>query len=652
MDANKDQTKAPDSSEPVIIEEKITKVNGDVAVKRYLRGQLLGKGGFAKCFLVTNQETKRNQAAKIITKASLTKSRARQKLISEIKIHKSLHHQHIVNFEHVFEDHESVYILLELCTNQTLNELLKRRKRLTELEVQCYVAQIISALKYLHSNRVIHRDLKLGNLFLSEKMEIKIGDFGLATKLEFDGEKKRTICGTPNYIAPEILDGKVGHSYEVDVWSLGVIIYTLLIGKPPFETPDVKTTYKKIKMGSYSFPDHVTISDSAKGLITRILNLDPARRPTLDEIMQHPFMNHGGTIPKLLPASTLACPPSASYLKQFLPGGSSGKGLEHQKFGDTTPTDGLSKMPSNQRSNLVSTQGVGFTGGEENKQQNMKTTTNWNPTQTGGNFMSSNASAKDLNPKFGTTTKDFRSTQNMKMTNTMSTGMVNSQKVSKTSEIWVKKWVDYSSKYGLGYLLSNGSTGVFFNDSSKIVLDPRGQVFEYMERRASDKQDVVTSHTLTDYPKELQKKVTLLQHFRSYLENDGKGESDANQFTEEELNKIGTVYVKKWMKTKHAIMFRLSNKIVQVNFTDKTEIILSSENKTVTYVNKKGERSNYPLASALESSNTEMAKRLKYTKEILTHMLNNQGGTQVQQKEQQQHQNQEGINANPMTERA
>jgi polo-like kinase 1 len=92
------------------------------------------------------------------------------------------------------------------------------------------------------------QSLKLGNLFISEKMEIKLGDFGLATKLEFDGEKKRTICGTPNYIAPEVLDGKNGHSYEVDVWSLGVVLYTLIIGKPPFETPDVKTTYKKIRM--------------------------------------------------------------------------------------------------------------------------------------------------------------------------------------------------------------------------------------------------------------------------------------------------------------------------------------------------------------------------------------------------------------------
>lgn len=649
MEPNTQQTKAPDTKanengdQPIIIEEKISKVNGDVAVKRYLRGKLLGKGGFAKCYEFTNQETKRVQAAKIITKASLTKSRARQKLISEIKIHKSLRHPNIVNFEHVFEDQESVYILLELCTNQTVNELLKRRKRLTELEVQCYVVQIISALKYLHSNRIIHRDLKLGNMFLSGDMEIKIGDFGLATKLEFDGEKKRTICGTPNYIAPEILDGKVGHSYEVDIWSLGVICYTLLVGKPPFETPDVKTTYKKIKMNSYSFPEHVPLSDAAKGLITRILNLDPARRPSLDEILQHPFMNHGGTIPKLLPASTLACPPSASYLRQFLPQGNGLKTSTTQKMLDTTPignNDNV-KLPQNQRNNLISTQGVGFSKDATDNKLNKNIDSNFHPTQTVNNFNTAS------NSKFTSTTNNFKSSQPLKKTNDFEI------KPSKTSEVWVKKWVDYSSKYGLGYLLSNGATGVFFNDSSKIILDSKGSLFEYMERRPTDKQDIVTSHTLSDYPKELQKKVTLLQHFRSYLEGDGKTEVDANQNNDEEMKKLGTVYVKKWMKTKHAIMFRLSNKIVQVNFTDKTEIILSSENKMVTYVNKKGERSNYPLASALESSNTEMAKRLKYTKEILTHMLNNNGTQGAQQTQAGPKEGAENPGTgNPMTERA
>ena len=102
-------------------------------------------------------------------------------------------------------------------------------------------------------------------------MKIKIGDFGLASKLEFEGEKRRTICGTPNYIAPEILEGKNGHSYEVDIWSLGVIIYTLVVGKPPFETSDVQSTYKRIKLNQYNFPSNIKVTEELKELIQNIL---------------------------------------------------------------------------------------------------------------------------------------------------------------------------------------------------------------------------------------------------------------------------------------------------------------------------------------------------------------------------------------------
>jgi polo-like kinase 1 len=133
--------------------------------------------------------------------------------------------------------------------------------------------------------------------------------------------------------------------------------------------------------------------------------------------------------------------------------------------------------------------------------------------------------------------------------------------------IWVKKWVDYSSKYGLGYILSNSATGVFFNDSTKIVIDPNCHNFYYYERKAihtAEKQDVMQQHSLTDYPQEMKKKVTLLQHFRSYLENSKEGEN--GQMRDMPPQNANPVYVKKWMRTKHAIMFRLSNKIVQVNF--------------------------------------------------------------------------------------
>ena len=206
-----------------------------------------------------------------------------------------------------------------MCLNLTLNELFKRRKRLTEIEVLCYIVQLIKTLKYLHNHRVIHHDLKLGNLFLTDKMELKIVDFGLATKLDFEGERKRMVCGTPNYIAPEILDGKTGYSYEVNIWSLGVIIYTLIIGRPLFETREVKTSYKRIKMNVYSFPENAIISEATKNLINQIIVCDPAKRPTLDQIITCDIFNRGISIPKFLPTSTLAYTPSLSYIRPFMP---------------------------------------------------------------------------------------------------------------------------------------------------------------------------------------------------------------------------------------------------------------------------------------------------------------------------------------------
>lgn len=302
---------------PVIVEEKV-KIDGKVFIRKYERGKFLGKGGFAKCYEMKCVETKKVYAAKLFEKKALANTKSRKKLINEIKLHKKLHHQHIVNFEHFFEDKENVYILLELCANQTLNELLKRRKRLTEIEIQAYIIQITKALKYIHNHKIIHRDLKLGNLFMNHKLELKLGDFGLAAKIEYEGQRRKTVCGTPNYIAPEILEKKNGHSYEVDVWSLGVIIYTLFYGRPPYETADVKLTYKRIKINNYSFPESIKIHFSARKLISSILNLDPSKRPTLDQILECDFFKLYSSVPHALPLSTLACPPSLNYINAFV----------------------------------------------------------------------------------------------------------------------------------------------------------------------------------------------------------------------------------------------------------------------------------------------------------------------------------------------
>lgn len=165
-------------------------------------------------------------------------------LYAEIKIHRSLAHPNIVRFQECFEDDDNVYMTLELCTSGSLMDMLRRRRRFSECEARFFLVQLIGACHYMHIHQVIHRDLKLGNLFLDSNMNIKVGDFGLAALIENPGERKKTICGTPNYIAPEVLfDTANGHSFEVDTWSIGVILYTLVIGRPPFQTKDVKEIY-------------------------------------------------------------------------------------------------------------------------------------------------------------------------------------------------------------------------------------------------------------------------------------------------------------------------------------------------------------------------------------------------------------------------
>ena len=548
-----------------IIIEKIPKTADEFQIKKYKKIRLLGKGGFARCYELFDEETHRSSAAKIIPKTNLIKSRAKQKLINEIKIHKSIHHENIVNFEHYFEDKNNVYILLELCHNQTLHDLLKRRKTLTEIEVQYYLYQLIKALQYLHNLKIIHRDLKLANLFLTENMQLKLGDFGLSTIIEFEGERKRSLCGTPNYIAPEILDGKTGHSFEVDIWSLGIIMYALIIGKLPFETNKTKETYKRIRLKNYSFPQNAKISIPAKELIENILVLEPHKRPSLEEILKSDFMNMGTSIPKTISQSTLACPPNANFIKQYMP--------------DAGP-DGIIV-------NYVS----------KKPKQKMKIE------DFSSQFLTIQSNNGISNKVRRTISNDYQ------QTNFIFLNM---------SNIFIRKWVE-NEKFGLGYILSNENVGMFFNDFTKIIYKPNGKNYIYI-----DNNEIIKSYLFKqETNKDLNKKVIVLKMFKGYLFEEPKDQKELN--IEDGINKNQFIYLKRFVKTKHAILFRLSNKTVQISFHDKTELILSQENKNVTYINKKGEKLLYPLHIALDSDNKEMTKRLRYTKKILFYMLTSKG---------------------------
>lgn len=259
----------------------------------------LGAGAFAQCFQVYDSQ-KQTYALKIINYKNIQSKSVLEKVESEILIHSQLDHPNVVKMYDSFRDEDYVYLVLEYCQFKSLDQVIhklnkekengRQTEALTEDQVRKMMHQLLNALKYLHENKkVVHRDLKLGNLFITENYDIKLGDFGLSAFI-IGNQKKRTFCGTPNYLAPEIiLNADIGHSFEVDIWSFGIILYTLLVGSPPFQKTKVKEIYETIKKVEYSFPQDYKYSRYSKELIRTILNRDPCQRPSINEILNHNF---------------------------------------------------------------------------------------------------------------------------------------------------------------------------------------------------------------------------------------------------------------------------------------------------------------------------------------------------------------------------
>ncbi|ESL05766.1 serine/threonine protein kinase [Trypanosoma rangeli SC58] len=272
----------------------------------YSCGSLLGTGGFAQVYEFKDLETNAQYAGKIIDKGNLVRRGSEAKLRMEIDIHSRVRHPHIVRFVKAFQDDSYHYILLEQCSKKSLMDLSKERGVFTTGEIQYIMTQIVSAVEYMHSNLVIHRDLKLGNIMIDASGNMKVGDFGFASELASASDKKKTTCGTPNYIAPEVLATEktgLGYGLEADVWSLGVILYALAFGTPPFETKDIKATYNRILRVYYRFPTGMAVPESCKELIQWMLQKQPKQRPSPAQILSHSFLCHptpAGTVPRLL----------------------------------------------------------------------------------------------------------------------------------------------------------------------------------------------------------------------------------------------------------------------------------------------------------------------------------------------------------------
>ncbi|XP_001602402.2 serine/threonine-protein kinase PLK1 isoform X1 [Nasonia vitripennis] len=566
----------------------------------YYKGHLLGKGGFARVYLITDIATRKQYACKIIPKHQMQKIHM-QKIAREIMIHKELNHVNVVQMHHYFEDTLNVYMLLEACPKKSLVDVLKYRGHVSEPEARYYMKQMVTGVAYIHSQKVIHRDLKPGNMFLSEKMIVKIGDFGLAT--QSDGQRRRvTICGTPNFIAPEVLF-KQSYSYEADVWALGCILYVLLVGQPPFDSSTLKETYSRICNHRYKELDDTMASRAGQELVRWLLQPNPELRLPLDLVKEHPYLTQ-----EYVP-STL--PDSCCYQAPRLPFAEKTSALT--SFSSSLNFSPAQRNINQQQANPQLVQAIQSQNNQAAAQsqdgkklkKKKKKVSSWLASwrlpklprfrQRISSVLCLESRKKQqqvLGVGVADGTANFSGAQVQLMSHaledclaavaksTVNKTRCNPSLVDDFAPLFITKWIDYSNKYGLAFQLSDRSVGVLFNDSTKMSYTHDRKRVEY-----TTADDEITRYNRErNVPTHLQKKLELLLHFTDYMD---KHLTEGGEVTERaegqdavrRASRTNSVpLMRRWLRTSKAIIMELSGPLLQMNFfDDHTKLIVSQE---------------------------------------------------------------------------
>ncbi|XP_039625234.1 MAP/microtubule affinity-regulating kinase 4 isoform X1 [Polypterus senegalus] len=249
----------------------------------------IGKGNFAKVKLARHIMTGREVAIKIIDKTQLNPT-SLQKLFREVRIMKGLNHPNIVKLFEVIETEKTLFLVMEYASGGEVFDYLVSHGRMKEKEARAKFRQIVSAVHYCHQKNIVHRDLKAENLLLDADSNIKIADFGFSNEFTL-GSKLDTFCGSPPYAAPELFQGKKYDGPEVDIWSLGVILYTLVSGSLPFDGQNLKELRERVLRGKYRVPFYM--STDCENILRRFLVLNPTKRCTLEQIMKDKWINTG-----------------------------------------------------------------------------------------------------------------------------------------------------------------------------------------------------------------------------------------------------------------------------------------------------------------------------------------------------------------------
>jgi len=247
-------------------------------------GKPLGRGKFGNVYLGREKQTQAVIALKVIFKRQVEKHDVLKQLREEVEIQARLKHPRVLRLYGYFHDEKRVYLVTELAPNGELFKLLQKEKRFDEPQVARWISQIADALAFLHRYHVVHRDIKPENILLDADNNAKVADFGWST---VTAHKRSTFCGTLDYLAPEML----GESYDhrVDIWSLGVLMFELLVGKAPFDAPETEETQQRIRSDEVVFPKDGTVSAEARELLLGLLQKNPERRLSLQAVLDHPW---------------------------------------------------------------------------------------------------------------------------------------------------------------------------------------------------------------------------------------------------------------------------------------------------------------------------------------------------------------------------
>jgi len=257
----------------------------DWSLAKFDIGKPLGKGKFGSVYLARTKKEKYIVAVKILFKSQLVTGGVEAQLRREIEIQSHLRHPHILRLFGWFHDEKKIFLVLEYAAQGELYKELMKKGRLSEFRSATIIHEVSDAIKYCHANKIIHRDLKPENVLIGLQGEAKLADFGWSVRTP--SRRRETMCGTLDYLPPEMVE-QVDYTFTVDNWTIGVLCYELLTGKPPFEHDDKNVTYQRIVNTQFSYPSHV--KEGARDLITRLLQYKGANRIPLDQLQRHAWI--------------------------------------------------------------------------------------------------------------------------------------------------------------------------------------------------------------------------------------------------------------------------------------------------------------------------------------------------------------------------